>query len=191
MPLLNQAAGGEERERSERLTSLLRQRTELADLERRLERGRLDGMGIRDHLHYPAVPMAPPKETGWILAIWATVSVPLVMLAVAAAVLLRDVRVLGPLLITAACFTLLEQLVRRRFHAALRLAVFYVVLTVVVFFVGVITLSVYAFGAALTLAAVLLLVWNLGELSAVRRRADMPIHDPDGVPRYGTDGQGP
>jgi hypothetical protein len=179
MPLASQtSAASDIAEQSERLTSLLRQRAELEDLRRRLRRGEVSGKGIRDHLHDPAVPIAPPKETGWILAIWATISVPLVMLSIAAPMLLRNLRVLGPLVAIAASFSLLEQLVRRRFNAVLRLAVFYVALALFSGFVGVITVSLYAFGAVLSASAVLLFVSNLGELSAVRRRAEMIERDP-------------
>jgi hypothetical protein len=179
MPLASQAGtGAEMAEQSDLLTSLFRQRTELEDLRRRLERGEVAGKGIRDHLRDPAVPIAPPKETGWILAIWATVSVPLVMLSVAAPLLLRNVTVLGPLVGAAATFSLLEQLVRRRYNAVLRLVALYVGIVVFFGFVGVITLSLYAFGAVLSAAAVLLFVSNLGELTAVRRRAEMIDRDP-------------
>jgi hypothetical protein len=179
MPLASQASAGDEMvEQSERLTSLLRQRTELEDLRHRLGRGEVPGKGIRDHLRDPAVPIALPKETGWILAIWATVSVPLLMLSVAAPLLLRNLRVLGPLVAIAAGFSLLEQLVRRRFNAVLRLVVLYVGMALFFGFVGVITVSLYAFGAVLSAAAVLLFVSNLGELTAVRRRADLIDTDP-------------
>ena len=164
---------------SERLSRLHRQRTELQDLRRRLVRGELPEPGIRDHLTHPAMPLAPPAENGWILAIWATISVPLVMLLVAAPLLLAEVRVVNLLLGIAGGFTILEQLVRRRFGATLRLALFYVVLAVVLGFVSVITLSVYAFGATLVVAAALLFVGNLGELQAFRRRPE-PFQ-PDGI----------
>ncbi|MEL7155231.1 MAG: hypothetical protein AAFN30_01385 [Actinomycetota bacterium] len=162
---------------SDRLSRLHQQRTELEDLRRRLLRGDTSEIGLRDHLNDPAVPLAPPEETGWILAIWATVSVPLVMLVIAAPLLLAEVRVVGVLLGIAAGFTLLEQLVRRHWAAALRLAVFYAVTAVFLAFVSVITLSVYAFGATLVAAAVLLFIGNLGELTAFRRRPE-PF-DPD------------
>ncbi len=164
-------------EESERLTELLRQRTELQDLRRRLLDGDQSEVGRRDHLRDPAVPLAPPAENGWLLAIWATVSVPLVMLLVAAPILLAEVRVLSLLLGIAAGFTLLEQLVRRRFLAVLRLTAFYVVATVFLGFVSILTISVYALGATLVVAAVLLFVGNLGELTAFRRRPE-PF-DPD------------
>lgn len=173
LPLAARATGAdEETEQSERLSSLLRQRTELLDLRHSLRRGEAPGRGIRDHLSYPATPISPPREAGWLLAIWAVISVPLVMLAVAAPLLLSDLRVFGPLMGLAASFSLLEQLVRRRFNAALRLAAFYVAVAAFFGFVGVITLSLYAFGATLAVAAVLLLASNLGELTAFRRRAE-------------------
>ncbi|MEM9613366.1 MAG: hypothetical protein AAF962_25710 [Actinomycetota bacterium] len=157
---------------SDRLSRLHQQRTELQDLRRRLRRGQVSEIGIRDHLTDPAVPLAPPEETGWILAIWATVSVPLVMLVVAAPLLLAEVRAVGLLLSIAAGFTVLEQLVRRRFSAAIRLVAFYAAMAVFLGFVSIISLSVYAFAATLVAAAVLLFVGNLGELTAFRRRPE-------------------
>lgn len=160
---------------SARLSDLLRQRTELQDLRRRLLQGDLGGRGIRHHLTDPAVPLAPPRESGLILAMWATVSVPLVMLAIAAPLLLSEVRVLGIMVTVAAAFAVLEQLVRRRFTAAFRLAAFFTVVALFFGFVGVITLSLYAFGTALTIASVVLLIGNLGELRAYRRRREPAI----------------
>lgn len=168
---------------SEALSHLHKQRTEVQDLRRRIVAGDVPDQGLRDHLRDPAVPLAPPKETGWILAIWATLSVPLVMLLVAAPLLLAETRALGLLFALAAGFSLLEQLVRRRFTAAIRLASLFVVLGAFFGFVSVITVSVYASGAALALAALLLLVGNLGELTAFRRRRD-PV-DADGEDRDG------
>lgn len=173
MPLAARASDRDDLvERSERLSALFQQRAELEDLRLRLQSGSPVGFGIRDHLGYPAVPIAPPKAWGWLLAIWATISIPLLMLAAAAPLLLSDLRASGVLLTLLAGFSLLEQLVRRRFNAAFRLVVLYVAVAVFFAFVGVITLSVYAFGATLAIAAVLLFVGNLGELGAYRRRAE-------------------
>lgn len=157
---------------SDQLSRLHQQRTELEDLRRRLLRGVTAEVGLRDHLSDPAVPLPPPEETGWILAIWATVSVPLVMLVIAAPLLLAEVRVVGLLLAIAAGFTMLEQLVRRHWVATLRLGAFYVVTAVFLAFVSVITVSVYAAAATLVAAAVLLFIGNLGELTAFRRRPE-------------------
>ena len=177
MSLVSRASSSDDTaEGTERVSSLLKQRTELQDVRRRLHRGDISGRGIRAHLRDPAVPLAPPRETGWILAIWATVSVPLLLLALAAPLLLSEVRVLGPLLGLVGAFSVAEQLVRRRFNAALRLSLLYVAIALFVGFVGVIAVSLFALGAALAVAAVLLFIGNLGELSAVRRRAD-PMPD--------------
>jgi hypothetical protein len=160
------------RSRASRLGSLLRQQNELRDLRNQIEQGDLPGRNIRAHLRDPAVPLALPRESGWLLALWATVSVPLVMLSIAAPLLLSNLRVLGPLLGLAAGFSLLEQLVRRHFSAALRLAGLYVLIALLFGFVSVVTVSLYAVGAVLAVAGVLLLVANLGELTAYRRRAE-------------------
>jgi hypothetical protein len=174
LPLLPKDGSRDATERSNRLTSLLRQRVELQELERRLaEGGHVDGKGIRDHLQYPAVPLSPPKESGWVLAVWASVSVPLALLAMSATVILRDLAVLGSLAVVGGVFSSLEQLVRRRFSAAARLTALYIALGLFVWFVGVISVSLYVLGAMLVVAAVVLFVANLGELRAMRRRAEV------------------
>ncbi|MEM8926392.1 MAG: hypothetical protein AAGD35_23040, partial [Actinomycetota bacterium] len=162
---------------SARLSRLHQQRTELQDLRRRLLRGDQIDVGIREHLRDPVLPLAPPAETGWILAIWATVSVPLVMLLLAAPILLASVRVVELFFAIVAGFTVFERLVRRQWAAALRLAAFYTLLAGFLGFVSVITISVYAFGGTLVMAAVLLFVGNLGELTAFRRRPEP--YDPE------------
>lgn len=188
MSLAARASVGENMtDEAEQLSSLLRQRTELQDLRRRLRRGEVSGQGIRDHLTDPAVPLAPPKESGWILAIWATISVPLVLLSIAAPLLLSNLRAIGPLLALPAAFSVLEQLVRRRFNAALRLSVVYVAIAAFFGFVGVISLSLVAFGTVLAVAAIVLLVGNLGELRAFRRRAEPALADSEPI-AYDRDG---
>ncbi len=160
-------AGGQ----AERLSELLRQRTELEDLRRRLGRGVVERRGLRDHLRDPGVPLEPPREAGWILAIWATVSVPLLLVSIAAPLVLSELRAIGPLLAVLAGLTVLEQLVRRHFNAALRLAVVYAAVAALFAFVSVLTVSLVAIGGGLAVAAALLFVVNLGELRAIRRRA--------------------
>ena len=170
IPLVSMGGGEDRPEDSEELTALLRQRTHLEDLRRRLQSTDSLARGHRDHLHDPAIPLAPPKETGWILAIWATISVPLVISAVAVVLLLRNFRVLGLVLLMAPAFTLAEQLVRRRYTVTLRLLGFYAMVALFFGFVSVITVSFYAFGAVLAVAALLLFAWNVGEFRAVSRR---------------------
>jgi hypothetical protein len=178
LPLVQQAeTPAEFVKESQRLTDLLRQRAELEDERKRLESGEHPERDIRGHLANPAIPLGPPAEAGWLLALWAAISVPLLMLSVAALFLFDGLAVSTLLLATAAGFTILEQLVRRHFHAVLRLLGIYLVvasLFVVVgaLFSGVLTVSLLAIGAIITAAAGLLFVANLGELTAVQRRAD-------------------
>lgn len=164
-------------EASERLSDLLRRRVELTDLQARLRRGETKPAGIRDHLVQPAVPLAPPQEAGWLLAGWAAVSVPLLILAFASMLVFDPLRVTTVVAVVAAGFSLLEQLVRRHFAPALRLTAVYAVVVAAFLALravasGVLSVSVYVVGALLTAAAGVLFVANLGELTAVRRRAD-------------------
>lgn len=183
LPLVDQAeASMEFIEESQRLSDLLRQRSELQDQRRRLEHGEQPMRDIRAHLVNPATPLAPPQEAGWILAVWAAISVPLLMLSVAALFLFDGLGVSTLLLATAAVFSILEQLVRRHFQAVLRLLGIYVLLGAVFVFVGaifsgVLTVSLLAIGAIITAAAALLFVANLGELTAVQRRAEAAADD--------------
>ncbi len=164
-------------EASERLSDLLRRRVELTDLQARLRRGQQKAVGIRDHLVQAAVPLAPPQEAGWLLAGWAAVSVPLLILAIASMLVFDPLRVTTVVAIVAAAFSLLEQLVRRHFAPALRLTAVYAVVVAAFLALravasGVLSVSVYVVGALLAAAAAVLFVANLGELTAVRRRAD-------------------
>lgn len=178
LPLVQQAdTPGEFADESERLSDLLRQQVELRDLRRRLARGERPDRDIRAHLTNPAIPLAPPQEAGWLLALWAAISVPLLLLAVAAVFVFDGLAMSTLLLATAAGFSILEQLVRRHFHAVLRLLGIYVLVgSVFVFlgaiFSGVLTVSLLAIGGVITAGAALLFVANLGELTAVQRRAE-------------------
>ncbi|MGI9595252.1 MAG: hypothetical protein ACR2QK_03775 [Acidimicrobiales bacterium] len=183
LPLLQQAETPAEFVReSDRLGDLLRQQAELHDQRRRIEKGERPERDIRGHLDNPAVPMAPPQDAGWILATWAATSVPLLLLSVAALFLFDGLGVSTLLLAVAAAFSILEQLARRHFQAVLRLLVIYLVIGVVFVFVGAIfsgflTVSRLAIGGIITAAAALLFVANLGELTAVQRRAEAASDD--------------
>lgn len=183
LPLVQQAeASPEFMQESKRLSELLRQRTELQDQRKRLEMGERPERDIRAHLDNPATPLAPPQEAGWILALWAAISVPLLMLSVAALFLFDGLAVSTLLLATAAGFSILEQLVRRHFQAVLRLLVSYLIIVLVfvvigAVFSGVWSVSVLAIGGIITAAAALLFVANLGELTAVQRRAEAASED--------------
>ncbi|MEM7275903.1 MAG: hypothetical protein AAF547_22700 [Actinomycetota bacterium] len=183
LPLVQQAeASPEFVEESQRLSELLRQRTDLRDQRRRLEQGERPERDIRAHLDNPATPLAPPQEAGWILAVWAAVSVPLLLLAVAALFLFDGLGVPTLLLATAAGFSILEQLVRRHFQAVLRLLGIYVAIGLLFVFVGaifsgVLSVSLLAIGGIITAGAALLFVANLGELTAVQRRAEAAAED--------------
>ncbi len=178
LPLVQQAeTPAEFVKESDRLSEQLRQRAELQDQRRRLESGEHPERDIRGHLTNPAVPLAPPQDAGWVLATWAAASVPLLLLSVAALFLFDGLGVSTILLAGAAAFSILEQLARRHFQAVLRLLVIYVAIggsfvLVGAIFSGFLTVSRFAIGGIIAAAAVLLFAANLGELTAVQRRAE-------------------
>lgn len=184
LPLAEQTANpGEMEEESERMSELLRQRTELEDVSRRIARKEQRALDLRAHIENPAVPLPPPRGSGWLLAAWAAASIPMILLSIAAVILFDTVQLAGITVVVGAVAVLGEQLVRRQFHALLRLAILFALITAFFLFVvgGVITVSRYVIGVALVAGAVLLFVANLGELGAVRNarsRAEGPGRRP-------------
>ena len=178
LPLIQQAETPSEfQEGSDRLGDLLRQRAELQDQRSRMEQGERPERDIRGHLANPAIPLAPPQEAGRILALWAAISIPLLLVAVGALFLFESLGVPTLLLATAAGFSIFEQLVRRHFQAVLRLLGIYIAIGVFFAIIGAVysgllTVSLLAIGGAITTAGVLLFIANLGELTAVQRRAE-------------------
>lgn len=187
LPLASQTGDPDEMgEESERLTELLQQKAELEDLRQRYERGESEppAVAMRSHLTHPAIPLPPPKETGWLLALWAAASIPLILLAVAAVLVLESATLVTVLVFGAMIATLLEQLVRRHFQATLRLGLVFAALVAIwlVFLAGAITVSRYALGAAFVVGAGLLFFANVGELGAAQRfrsRAEAARTAPD------------
>ena len=183
MPLIQQAETPSEfTDASNRLSDLLRQRSELQDQRVRLELGERPERDIRAHLANPAIPLAPPQEAGLILALWAASSVPLLLLALGALFLFDGLGVATLPLAVAAGFSILEQLVRRHFQAVLRLLGIYLLIGLFFAFIGAVfsgllTVSLIAIGAVITGGAVLLFVANIGELTAVQRRAEAVVDE--------------
>lgn len=178
LPLVQQteAPAAFERE-SQRLSDLLVQRAELEDRRGRLKAGQHIELDVRAHLKNEATPLDPPAASGWLLALWAASSVPLILASVAALFLFNSLGVSTVPLGIAAAFSILEQLVRRHFQAVLRLLVVYMVvvsafLVVSALFSGVVTVSRLVIGGVVAGGAVVLFVANLGELTAVQRRAE-------------------
>ncbi len=177
-------------EEAQQLTELLRQRSELRDLQGRIKAGDMIGVDYRAHLNNPAVPLPPPAETGYILTFWTVVSVPLILLSIAAVLVFESLTVAGFTLVVAVAVILAEQLARRRFQAFARLSVVFAL--VVGFFAfavgGVFTVGRFAIGALVATAAAVLFISNLGELGAAarhRRRASAARsdHDEDSIDR--------
>ncbi len=155
---------------SRQLTDLMKQRVELDDHRRALT-GEAGPGQLRAHLHRPAVPLPPPAASGWILALWAALSVPLLMLCVAAVLLIQEVRFVLFVFAAGGAAVLLEQLARRRVQAVLRLGAAGTVL--VLFFVFALGLALrasrYALGVGFVVGAGFLFAANLSELHAVQQ----------------------
>jgi len=156
---------------SAQLTEMLRQRSELDDLRGRLEAGEAPVLDYRAHLNNPAVPLPPPAETGYILTFWSVVSVPLILLSIAAILVFESVTVAGFTAIVAVGVTLAEQLARRRYQAFVRLAVIFAVVGAFFAFAvgGAFTVGRFGLGAVMAAAAAVLFISNLGELGAAAR----------------------
>ncbi|NNE94847.1 MAG: hypothetical protein HKN24_02350 [Acidimicrobiales bacterium] len=190
LPFASQTEPNEDMvEEATQLTELLRQRSELSDLKGRVEAGVTPDIDYRGHLDNPAVPLPPPAETGYILTFWSVVSVPLVLLSIAAVLVFESLTVAGFTLVVAAGVILAEQLARRRFQAFVRLSAIFVMLTAFFAFAvgGLFTVGRFAAGALVAFAAAVLFISNLGELGAAtrhRRRSnaarseheDPPVH---------------
>lgn len=154
---------------STQLTELLRQRTIVTDLGRRRETGSEAKLNIRSHLTHPAIPLPPPKGAGWLLALWAAISVPALLILLGSVIYFDSVELVGLGLAVGAVAILLEQLVRRRFHAVIRISGLYLAafLLGAVLLTGLLVAGRIAVSAALVAAAGVLFVANLSELTAV------------------------
>ncbi len=171
LPLAEQISNSTEiQEESKRLTELLQQRSELLDLQRRREFLPEHAPDIRAHLAHPAAPLPPPVGSGWVLALWAAASIPMILLSIAAVIVFESLGIAGITLAVGAGMLLLEQVVNRRFQAAFRLLVLYGAVVAFFAFVvgGALLVSRYAIGGLLAAGAVVLFVTNLSEISAVR-----------------------
>ena len=163
---------------SRQLTDLMKQRAELDD--RRRGATKQAGPGdVRAHLDRPAVPLPPPAASGWVLASWAALSVPLLMLSVAAVLLIQNVRIVALLFVVGSAAVLLEQLARRRIQAVFRLAVAWT--ATVLFFVFALGMALrvsrYAIGLGFVIGAGFLFVANLSELHAVQQSRSRQAED--------------
>ena len=155
---------------SARLTELLRQRCELEGLHRRIRLGHQPRQGVRDHLRHPAVPLPPPSRGSWVLALWAALSVPALLILASVALLFEPAGrwVLVPIGLVAA--VTIDFLVERRFQAALGLVAAHLsLLGVAVFFLGLaVAIGRYTLGMALIAASATLVAVNTAELLAIR-----------------------
>ncbi len=179
---------------SDKISTLLRYRTQLRDLRYRLKNNEVVPEDVRSHLTKAAAPIPPPKESGWLLSIWASLSVPLLLLSVAAVLVLNsfsaDVTVgnltfqvggysvAGAIIVAISGIYLLELLARRHFQAVLRLIGVYIGLIAIWILLrllvlgSITTITLVVVGIAVTVAAVVLFITNIRELARAQKRAD-------------------
>ncbi len=175
LPFITAGAGGVEgaeeavEAESLELTELLRQRTAVTDLGRHRAQGSQYKLNVRSHLSHPAIPLPAPHGAGWLLAMWAALSVPALLILLAAVLYFDSVELAGVGIVVGAVVILLEQLVRRRFRAVLRIGGIYVaiVLAGAAVLTGLLVAGRIVISAALVAGAVVLFVANLSELTAV------------------------
>lgn len=171
LPLAKQTRSTDEMaDESERLTQLLRQHAELTDLRDQLDSGQVRQVGFREHLRNPARPLPAPRRGEWLLAGWAALTIPALVGALAAVLLVEEFRLVSLLLVVAAVVGPGDRLARRQVRHALGwLSMAIVVLAVATLLVVPLwSRSPEILGVALVAVAVSLLVANLSELRHYR-----------------------
>lgn len=173
LPLAHQTRSADEMAaESGRLTELLTQRCELEGLRRRVRAGHVVHEGIRDHLTHPAVPLPKPGRGQWFLSLWAALSIPMVLGAIAAVVLLDQVPIAFMMAVIGLVAPPTEQLVRGR------LRMMFWALLVEATLVGFVLFAIeplakiagVVVGATLVVFALGLLMVNMRELAPLRNR---------------------
>ncbi|MFN3219576.1 MAG: hypothetical protein ACE367_24070 [Acidimicrobiales bacterium] len=175
LPLLRQSPSAKEMDsESARMTELLRQRTELADLRQRIELGQLRHDELRDHLRRPAAPLPDATRGRWVVGAWAALTVPALLACLGLVVISDRIGVVTVALVAIGVVVPMEQLAHGRVATALRVALLEAVaVLIVVFALGEATrIGSLVFGAASLSAALALFFWNLAELWAIRRTTD-------------------
>lgn len=179
---------------SDKISTLLRYKTQLQDLRYRLNNNESVVEDVRSHLTKAAVPIPPPKESGWLLSIWASLSVPLLLLSFATVLLLNSFSaditlggrtfeiggfsVAGAIIVVISGIYLLELLARRHFQAVLRLIGVYIglialwILLRILVLGSITTITLVIFGSVIAGAALVLFVANVRELARAQKRAD-------------------
>ncbi len=150
------------------LTELLRQRVELESLRPRLAAGHWWPDGARDHLRHPARPLGGSGGVSWACTAWAALSIPLLLVLLAAVVLLDQLAFGAVCLLVLLALAPVDQLFRGRPATALGVTAIEVGVAVTV---GsgpavVALLGRYLAGGGLATAAVLLVAANRHELAA-------------------------
>lgn len=173
LPLAQQANPAHRDERESRaLSELLRQKVELVGLRRRVARGKLPHSGVRDHLERPLEKLADDDGARAGAALWALLSIPLILASAGASLVLERLPVLLTSFAAVVVVGTVEQLLRRRLQAALRvlvLAVGLVAFAIVV--IGpVLSVTNYVIGGLLLAAAGALVLVNAAEWVRARSR---------------------
>ncbi len=179
LPLVAQANPDRRNEReSKALSELLRQKSELRGLRNRVAAGQLPTIGIRDHLERPLERLAEGVAANGLLTLWAMLSIPLIMGALGASLLIERLPVILTTLIAIVAVGVIEQLLRRRFQAAIRVVslAIGVVLVVAVALQPVLSITHYVLGGLLLAAAGALVVVNVAEWLRARSRRSESTH---------------
>ncbi len=179
---------------SDKISTLLRYKIQLQDLRYQLNNNNTVVEDIRSHLTKAAVPIPPPKESGWLLSIWASLSVPLLLMSFATVLLLNSFSaditvgsttfriggysVAGAIIVVISGIYLLELLARRHFQAVLRLIAVYLgiialwILLRILVLGSITTITLVIVGGVIAGAALVLFVTNVRELARAQKRAD-------------------
>ena len=163
-------------EESEALSGLLRRKSELLGLRSRVAAGQLPSIGVRDHLRRPLERLADGADANGLLTLWAMLSIPLIMGALGASLLIERLPVILTTVGAIVVVGVVEQLLRRRFQAAVRVLLLTAVAIVVIAVVlqPVLSVTHYVLGGLLLAAAAALVVVNVAEwIRARSRRSDL------------------
>ena len=119
LPLLQQSRDpGDVSSSSASLTRLMRHRTELADLQRRLSDGEVAQRDVRSHLRRPATPLSEVQLRRGLRTALAAVTMPVVLALGAAVAMLERVDLRSMLLVFAAVVIPLDQIATGRYARA-------------------------------------------------------------------------
>lgn len=175
LPLANQTSGARHLPaQSHELSELLRQRCELQDLRAEVDAGAQSSRDIRDHLEQPARVLDDIADAKMLPALWAMLSIPLIMLAIGVALVVPRVSFVWTTIAAFCLVGVAEQLIRRQFQVAFRVCLLIGLVALVVLAIAQPLFSVLHFitGGLLIAGALALVMTNTAEwFRALRARS--------------------